>query len=76
MQQRPYPRWQRRHEAVLSWLFENPSKKLGDCAVATGYSRTHLSRIINSPEFCRRYSSLRRIHERVVSERAIERLHR
>ncbi|MCH9053038.1 MAG: hypothetical protein IIA72_18580 [Proteobacteria bacterium] len=57
MPKRPYPRWQRRHEAVLLWLLENPPKKLKDCAAATGYSRTHISRIINSPDFRARYEA-------------------
>ena len=52
---RPYPSWQRRHESVLLWLMENRSKKLRDCAAATGYSVTHISRIINAPDFRRRY---------------------
>ena len=55
MNARPRPRWQRRHQAVLEWLLANPSSKLGACAQATGYSRTHISRIINAPDFQRKF---------------------
>ena len=57
MPKRPYPRWQRRHETVLLWCLQNPGKKLRNCAKETGYSRTHVSRIINSPDFKRHYSA-------------------
>ena len=73
MPKRPYPSWQRRHEAVLIWLFGNTSKKLGDCAAATGYSVTHLSRIINAPDFRHRYKALCDARFKLVSQRAIER---
>ena len=55
MPQRPYPRWQRRHEAVLLCLLRNPTKPLKLCARETGYSASHVSRIVNSPDFQRRY---------------------
>lgn len=74
MPKRPYPRWQRRHEVVLIWLFENPSKKLRDCAAATGYSVTHISRIINAPDFRRRYETLRDARFKLMSQRVIGRI--
>ncbi len=76
MPKRPYPRWQRRHEAVLLWLLENPPKKLKDCAAATGYSRTHISRIVNSPDFHRRYRTVRKIIDEEISRSYISRLRR
>ena len=57
MPKRPYPRWQRRHEGVLLWCLANPARKLKDCAKETGYSCTHISRIINSLDFRARYSA-------------------
>ena len=59
MPKRPYPAWQRRHTAVLLWLLEHPGGKLYTCAAATGYSASQVSRIINSPEFRRRYTAAR-----------------
>ena len=57
MPRRPYPRWQRRHEAVLLWCLQNPGGKLKGCAREVSYSRTHVSRIINSPDFRKRYNA-------------------
>jgi hypothetical protein len=61
----PHPSWQRRHQAVLDWLLQNPAKKLYVCAEETGYSPTHISRIVNAPEFKRRYQLAldRKAHE-------------
>ncbi len=55
MRRNRYPTWQRRHEAVLLWMIQNPGGKVYDCAKATGYSRWQISRIINSPDFQIRY---------------------
>ena len=74
MPQRPYPRWQRRHEAVLVWLLENPTRKLKACAQATGYSRTHISRIVNSPDFRTRYEVALEAGHRDFSRRYFQRL--
>jgi hypothetical protein len=74
MPKRPYPRWQRRHHAVLLWLFEHPRAKLTDCARATGYSPSHLSRIMCSPDFRQRLGVLRAEQERQVLARVMDRL--
>lgn len=58
MPRSPYPSWRRRHEGVLKWLFEHPWAKLKDCAEATGYTPSQVSRITCSPEFQRRYRAL------------------
>ncbi|MDA5092472.1 hypothetical protein O2N63_00010 [Aliiroseovarius sp. KMU-50] len=58
MTKRPYPAWQHRHEAVLLWMLQNPAGKRYECARATGYSRWQISRIVNSPEFKRRYQEV------------------
>jgi hypothetical protein len=55
MPTRPYPHWQRRHEAVLLWLLQNPTKSLKLCARETGYSPSQVSRIVNSPDFQQHY---------------------
>jgi len=52
-----YPSWQRRHEAVLQWFLRYPSGTREECAAATGYSPTHISRITCTPEFRRRFLS-------------------
>lgn len=53
-----YPSWQLRHEAVLRWIFEHPAATQKDCAKTLGYSVSHISRIVNSPEFRIRFSQL------------------
>jgi hypothetical protein len=52
-----YPSWQRRHEAVLQWFLRYPTGTREECARATGYSPTHISRITCTEEFRRRFSS-------------------
>jgi len=70
MPKRPYPRWQRRHEGVLLWLLEHPWAKLQDCARATGYSPSQISRIVCSPEFRTRYTAaLKTAQQSVFLER-------
>lgn len=48
---RYYPKLNQRHLGVMIWLLENPSSTLTECAKSIGYSRSWLSRIVNSPEF-------------------------
>lgn len=48
---RYYPKLSQRHIGVMIWLLEHPTSTITDCAKATGYSRSWLSRIVNSPEF-------------------------
>ena len=43
--------WRRRHETVLQWFLKYPSSLRSDCARATGYSATHISRITCTEEF-------------------------
>src|SRR5262245_58066273 len=74
MPKRPYPRWERRHEAVLLWLVEHPEATLAACARVTSYSPSHLSRITCSPAFRQHYHALQAEQERRVIARAIERL--
>ena len=54
---RRYPNWQRRHEAVLQWFLRYPWGTRAECAAATGYSPTHISRITCTAEFRERFSS-------------------
>jgi hypothetical protein len=51
MPKRPYPRYQRRHHAILLSICRDPSKKQKDIAKETGYSESQVSRILCSPEF-------------------------
>ena len=74
MPKRPYPRWQRRHECVLDWLLERPWATLEECAFATGYSPSQLSRIVNSPDYQRRYRAARKIIEEKISRLYLSRL--
>ena len=55
MPTRPYPSWQRRHEAVLEYFLANPAAKQKDAAKVLGYSPSHISRIMCSPDFWDRY---------------------
>ena len=72
MPSRPYPSWQRRHEAVLLYLLQRPAAKLDEVADATGYSRWQISRIIHGPDFLQRYRAALanaegRLAEQVIS---------
>jgi len=53
-------RWMPGHFAVLEWLLETRRPRLVEGARVTGYSRWHVSRILNSPEFQRRYEEITR----------------
>jgi hypothetical protein len=55
MPKRPYPRYQRRHDAILLCILENPMQKQKEIAKATGYSASQISRILCSPEFQMQY---------------------
>ena len=52
-----HPSWRRRHEAVLQWFLRYPSGTRVECANATGYSPTHISRITSTAEFAERFRS-------------------
>ena len=54
-QRRTHLQWQRRHDAVLRYVLEHPTAKNQQIGNATGYSRTHISRIVNSAAFNTRY---------------------
>ena len=72
MPKRPYPCWQRRHEGVLLWLLQHPARTLKECAGATGYSPSQISRIVNSPDYQRRYNAARKIIEEEISRSVIQ----
>ena len=55
MPQRPYPRYQRRHDVILLAILENPLQTQKDIAKATAYSPSQISRIMSSPAFLERY---------------------
>lgn len=44
------------------------------CARETGYSQSHVSRIVNSPDFLRHYRAARKIIEEEISRSVIRRL--
>jgi hypothetical protein len=68
MPKRPYPRHQRRHNAILVAVLGNPSQTQKEIAKATGYSPSQVSRIICSPQFQELYSIL--IQEAAVNARS------
>ncbi len=74
MPKRPYPRWQRRHESVFRLLLRRPRTTLKECARATGYSPSQISRIVNSPDYQRRYDAARKIIDAEISRSVIRRL--
>ena len=68
MPKRPYPRYQRRHHAILLSVCRDPSKKQKDIAKETGYSESQVSRILCSPEFHEVYDML--IYEAAAEARS------
>ena len=76
MPKRPYPRWQRRHEAVLLWCLKNLAKPLKECARETGYSEGQVYRIVNSPDFQRHYRAARDLIEEEICRSYVSRLRR
>jgi hypothetical protein len=74
MPRRPYPRWQRRHEAILRLMMEKPHLMRSQIASATGYSRWQVSRIMNAPDFRTRYRELRAVIDRELASQYMERL--
>lgn len=52
---RKHPAWQRRHDGVLLYFLQNPSATQLQCAEATGYSVSQISRIVNSSYFLEKY---------------------
>jgi Winged helix-turn-helix DNA-binding len=57
MSKRPYPRYQRRHKAILLSILENPLQTNKELAKATGYSASQISRILCSPDFSQLYDA-------------------
>ena len=57
MPKRPYPRHQRRHTALLIAALENPAQTQKQIAKTTGYSESHVSRIMCSPDFLAMHST-------------------
>jgi hypothetical protein len=68
MTKRPYPRYQRRHDAILLSILENPIQTNKEIAKATGYSPSQLSRIVCSPDFRALYEIM--MHEASVDARS------
>ena len=58
MPKRPYPKWHRRHDAILLYLMSHPVATNKEIAEATGYSPSQVSRIMCSPDFEARYETL------------------
>jgi hypothetical protein len=58
MPKRPYPRYQRRHNAILLAVCRDPSQKQTEIAKATGYRPSQVSRVLCSPDFQQVYESL------------------
>ena len=57
MTKRPYPRYQRRHDAILLAILENPVQTNKQIAKATGYSPSQISRIVCAPDFLYLYDA-------------------
>jgi hypothetical protein len=65
MPKRPYPRYRRRHNAILLSVCRDPVKKQKDIAKETGYSESHVSRILRSPDF-------QQVYDQLIRETAFE----
>lgn len=61
MSSRPYPSWRRRHYNVVDWFISHPAGTQKECAKATGYTESQLSRIVNAPEFYTRFFERRQL---------------
>jgi hypothetical protein len=70
MPSKRYPTWRNRHEAVLLYMLKHPAARYREISCATGYGETHLSRIINAPEFRRRH----RAHLHAAANEAARRM--
>ena len=68
MPKRPYPRYRRRHHAILLSMCRDPAKKQKDIAKETGYSESQVSRILCSPDFQQTYDML--MHEAAAEARS------
>ena len=68
MPKRPYPRYRRRHDALLMTLFENPLQTNKEIAKATGYSPSQVSRIVCSPDFRALYEIM--MHDAALDARS------
>jgi hypothetical protein len=65
---RPYPHYQRRHDAILLSILENPLRTNKEIAKATGYTPSQVSRIVCSPDFRAVYEIM--IHEAAFDARS------
>ena len=70
MANKTYPSWQPRHEAVHQYTLEYPAARYREVAKATDYSVWYISRIVNTPEFRRRYTA----HLRAACDQAALRM--
>ena len=68
MPKRPYPRYRRRHDALLMTLFEKPLQTNKELAKATGYSPSQVSRIVCSPDFRALYEIM--MHDAALDARS------
>jgi hypothetical protein len=68
MPKRPYPRHQRRHDAILLSLLQNPMQTQKELAAATGYSASQISRILSSADFRAQYDVI--IHDTALHARS------
>jgi winged helix-turn-helix DNA-binding protein len=74
MPKRPYPRYQRRHHAILLSICRDPSKKQKEIAKETGYSPSQVSRILCSPDFHEVYDLLIREAAREARSKWLDRI--
>ena len=65
---RPYPHYQRRHDAILLSILENPLRTNKEIAKATGYTPSQVSRIVCSPDFRALYEII--MHEAALGARS------
>ena len=60
MPKRPYPRWRRRHDAILLCILDYPFATQKEIARMTRYTCSQVSRIMSSPDFALRYEEMMR----------------
>lgn len=65
-----------RHDAIITWLIENPQRKLGECAKELGYTQTWLSIVVHSDLFQLEYQRLARERGEIAVHSSAARLGR
>ena len=57
---------------ILKWMLDHPGGSQKDCAKATGYSKSHVSRIICSPDYRAKWKQVYdAVMEQIIQEKVM-----